>query len=86
MRFSTKQYFNLKQEQGLLGNNIFNLLSDKEWILNSLKDKGYAFDEKMYIHSNNKEIITQLNQSWSPEQFADREGILYTPSLVLLDE
>lgn len=75
-----------KKEQGLLGNNIFNLLSDKEWMVNSLKNKGYTFDEKMHIHSNNKEIITQLNQNWSPKQFANREGILYTPWLVLLDE
>lgn len=80
-----KRYYNLKKDQELLENNIFNLLSDKEWMLNSLKDKGITFDEKLHIHSNNKEIITQLNQNWSPDQFADREGILYTPFMVLLD-
>lgn len=84
--YALKRYFNLKKEQGLLENNIFNLLSNKEWMLNSLKDKGYTFDEKLHIHSNNKEIITQLNRNWSPEKFADREGILYTPFMVLLDE
>lgn len=77
-----KKYFTLKQEQGLIENNIFKLLCNKEWVLNSLKRKGCTFSDKLHIHSNNKEIITLLNQEWNPKQFAEKEGILYTPMIV----
>lgn len=77
-----KKYFILKQEQGLIENNIFKLLCNKEWVLNSLKRKGCIFSDKLHIHSNNREIITLLNQEWNPKQFAEKEGILYTPMIV----
>lgn len=81
-----KRYYNLKKHHGLLENNIFKLLSNEKWMLSNLKDKGITFDEKLHIYSNNKEIIARLNQSWSPEQYADRESILYTPFMVFLDD
>ena len=81
-----KQYFILKQEQGLIENNMFKLLYDKERMLKTLKQKGCIFCDKLHIHSNNRELITLLNKEWNPGRFAEKEGILFTPMVIFRDD
>ena len=81
-----KQYFKVKQEQGLLENNMLKLLYDKERMLNFLKKRGCIFCDKLHIHSNNRDIITLLNKEWNSELFAKKEGILFTPMIIFQDD
>ena len=80
------KYFNIKKEQGLIENDLCSQLCNKEWLLDVLKSKGYIFRDYLSIHKKSIEIIQQLNEKWDAVQYANKEGILYTPEIVFLDD
>lgn len=81
-----RKYFDWKHDQGMMAHNTHMLMCDKRKLLSALEKMGCVFDEKIHIHSNNKEIIACLNQEWNPGDFAEKEGFLFTPMIVFPDE
>ncbi len=62
---------------------LLDKFQDKDYVLNVLKRQGYELCFQLHIHTDNIKKIETLNNAWDPVEFAKKEGIEYTPFIVV---
>lgn len=80
------KYFLIKKRQGIIKKDLYSKLCNKEWLLKNLKVSGYIIGKKLFIPTKNIEIIKELNNTWNPNLYAEKEGMVYTPAIVFMDD
>ncbi len=81
------EIFNRYIKHNLQGNLkdsiILDKFQNKDYVLDALKLRGYKLCPQLHIHTDKLEMITTLNTGWNPFEFAQKEGIEYTPWMIL---
>ncbi len=77
------RYIKHNLQGSLIDNAVLNKLQNRDYVLGSLKRRGYELRPQLHIHTDKAETITMLNTEWNPIEFAKKEGIEYTPLMIL---
>ncbi len=77
------RYIRHNLQESLTDSELLDRFQNKDYVLKVLKRQGYKLCSQLHIYSDNVETITTLNNAWNPVEFAEKEGIEYTPLMVL---
>ena len=79
-----KYLFSLKSN-GLIHDDLFSRLNNKDAVKSLLETQGASFKDKFYlkIGEEKNNVLKNNNDSWDPEQFAEADGFVYSPFIVL---
>lgn len=61
---------------------LYNAMLKQEYWEERLKKEGYSFCDQIRINAD-PELIRKLNKQWDPYEYAQKEGINYTPFIVM---
>ena len=75
-------YIRHNLQESLTDSELLDRFQNKDYVLRALKRQGYELCPRFHIHTNNVETIAILNNAWDPVEFAEKEGIEYTPLMV----
>ncbi len=64
-----------------ISDDLFKTMSDKDYWVAELRNEGFELCSQLKLPAD-KAIIDGMNKSWNPDEFAKKEGILYSPFLV----
>lgn len=76
------RYIRHNLQESLTDSELLDRFKNKDHVLNALKRQGYELRSQLHIHTNNVKTIATLNNAWNPNEFAEKEGIEYTPWMV----
>lgn len=76
------RYIRHNLQESLTDSELLDRFQNKDYVLKVLKRQGYELCSQLHIHTDNVETIATLNNVWNPVEFAEKEGIEYTPWMV----
>lgn len=65
-----------------ISDTMYNAMLKQEYWEERLKKAGYNFCEQIELNAD-PELIRKLNEQWNPYEYAQKEGINYTPFIVM---
>lgn len=75
------KYLNVYHDNGMISDDLFRAMSNKDRLVTILRNEGFELCSQLNLPAD-KAIIDAMNKSWNPDDFAKKEGILYSPFLV----
>lgn len=69
-------------QDSLADSELLDRFQNKDYILKALKRQGYELCSQLLIYTDKVETIATLNSVWNPIEFAEKEGIEFTPLMV----
>lgn len=76
------RYIRHNLQESPTDSELLDRFQNKNYVLDILRCQGYELCSQLHIHTNNAETIATLNDAWNPNEFAEKEGIEYTPFMV----
>ena len=76
------RYIRHNLQETLTDSELLDRFQNKDYVLKALRRQGYELCSQLHIHTDNVETIATLNNAWNPVEFAEKEGIEYTPFMV----
>lgn len=75
-------YLEMNYRNKMISETLYNAMLKQEYWEERLKKEGYSFCDQIRINAD-PELIRKLNKQWDPYEYAQKEGINYTPFIVM---
>lgn len=75
-------YLEANYRNNKISDTMYNAMLMQEYWEEQLKKAGYNFCEQIELNAD-PELIRKLNEQWDPYEYAQKEGINYTPFILM---
>lgn len=75
-------YLEVYQANGRIGDALTIKMRNKDYLSDRLVREGYEICNKLKLKAS-QALIDKMNINWDPETFAQKEGFIYTPFIVM---
>lgn len=75
-------YLEMYRENNTISDEIINIMRSKDYLISKLQNRGFELCSQLKLKAS-QATIEEMNINWDPTEFAQKEGFIYSPFMVV---